>query len=381
MDVFVSSPFSEGFDSVFRLISEVASERALQAYRVDEAHMAEPIAETIRKRIRESRLVVADITDNNANVLNEIGQAQVLGKPLVLISQNPPADAPFNIRDLRILRYRRDDAPGLRSMLQRALSEATSPNETLRSMLVPGTLGHPTKDTRFVIAASPLSYRRATGRHGGYKELRRTSSDHVGIRGVLQAFGLLYGFEALPDIIDPEDFDDGVIKKPMNIYSISSPKANRWTGLLLDKLQETWAPKLEFRADPVSRDLRNIAISLYSGEGLVCPPGLRLNVDGDRYYWDFGLILRAPSPYHDNCSVTILAGRSSLGTEAACRAFTDPAKIDEIRRQLRGLDVDIENHRQAFWAIASMERAHGDGREEAIPETLKLYRADRFTSL
>jgi hypothetical protein len=40
MDVFVSSPFSEGFDSVFRLISEVASERALQAYRVDEAHMA-----------------------------------------------------------------------------------------------------------------------------------------------------------------------------------------------------------------------------------------------------------------------------------------------------------------------------------------------------
>ena len=104
MDVFMSLPFSEDFKKVSEVIKEVARRRELQAYRVDGGNLGVPLAEVITAKIRESRVVVADVTGNNPNVLNEVGQAQILGKPLVLISREVPEDAPFNIRGHRICR-------------------------------------------------------------------------------------------------------------------------------------------------------------------------------------------------------------------------------------------------------------------------------------
>ena len=46
----------------------------------------------------------------------------------------------------------------------------------------------------------------------------------------------------------------------MHLYSIGSPKANRWTGLLMDAFFERWEPRLEFTADPDSHDLRNVYV-------------------------------------------------------------------------------------------------------------------------
>jgi hypothetical protein len=76
--------------------------------------------------------------------------------------------------------------------------------------------------------------------------------------------------------------------------------------------------------------------------------------------------------------LVILAGRSSLGTEAACRAFTDVAIITELRSRLAGMRIDMENHEQAFWLLVSIQKAMGDGKEEAIPETLRVHQVDKF---
>jgi hypothetical protein len=189
---------------------------------------------------------------------------------------------------------------------------------------------------------------------------------------MFQAFGLLYGFDALPDIIDPDDFVDEAITAPVNMYSIASPKANAWTGRLLEELGKRWAPRLEFRANETSRNLRNISVSIYSDNALLQPDGWDFVPGPDRYRKDFGLIVRAPNPHHADSMVTIMAGRSSLGTEAACIGFTDPAKVDEIRQHLPR--IDLEDHRQPFWALVRMERTIGDGREEAIPESWRLDR-------
>ena len=372
-DVFVSFPFEARFDTVFETIQGVAAQRSLQALRIDRSSFAaEPVAEAIRQRVSESRVFIADLTGNNANVLNEIGLAQALGKPLVLITQDAPADAPFNVRGLRILRYDEQDLLGLRRLVTGALAEATSPNEMLRAMLVPSSLGRPPRESWFVIAASPLSFRRATRRRGGYAKLRRTASDYVGVRGLLQAFGLLYGFETLPDNIDPEDCDDAVIREPMNIYCIASPKANRWTREVLEQLQQRWAPRIEFRADPNSRDLQNVRVSIFCDDEVVRPPGWDVSAKGDRYARDFGLIVRAPNPFHPENMVAVMAGRSSLGTEAACRAFTDSNAVSRINQRLAGLDIALEDHRRPFWALVSMRRTLGDEKEEAIPDSLKL---------
>lgn len=378
MDIFVSSPFAVEFDVVFEAIEAVAGKQGLEAFRVDKEFVAVEIAEEITRKIRDSRMVIADLTGNRPNVLHEVGQAQILGKPLILISRDDPTEAPFNVRGHRILAYSLDDIPDLTRTLDKALAQATTPNEALRSMLVPISLGRPTKESRFVIAASPLSYRRAIRRQAGYKEFRRTSSDYVGVRGILQSFGLLYGFDALPDVIDPEDFDDSVIGRPMNIYCIASPKANTWTGLLLDKLRDCWTPHLEFKADSTSTDLRNIKLSLCKDGVSLFPNGWTVNDEHDRYEKDFGLIARVPNPYegNDKFMVAIIAGRSSLGTEAACRAFVDPG----IAKKIKGQGIQIEDHRQPFWALVSMRRKLGDRREEAIPESLRFCKAEVFDS-
>ena len=243
-------------------------------------------------------------------------------------------------------------------------------------MLVPSSLGNATRGLRFVIAASPLSFRRAMGRKGGYKRLRRTSSDHVGIRGIYQAFGLLYGFDALPDTVDPEDCDDCVIREDMTVYCIASPKANKWTQLLLAEYANHWTPRFEFRADESSRDLRNVKISLFHDDFPIAPPGWKQNNHDDRYFRDFGLILRGPNPFNEDRMVTLMAGRSSLGTEAACTGATDTNAIAIIRERLSGHGDQFEDHRQPFWAIVSMRRNRGDEKEEAILNSLEVHQVD-----
>ncbi len=377
-DVFASMPFSEDFDSVWRATQEVATEQNLSSYRTDQVHLAESIPDAVRNGIKQSRFVVADVTGSNPNVLNEVGFAQALGKPLILFCQESPTEIAFNLRNLRILRYDPADLGQLCRLLESALLEVTSPSETLRAMLVPSSLGYPTLESRFVIAASPLSYRRAVGRSGGYSTLRHTSSDYVGVRGILRAFGLLFGFDTLPDILDPEDCTDDVIESGMDVYCIASPKANRWTRKLLDGFHKRWVPRIEFRADASSSNLKNVRVSIFSDASELCPPGWSVNVKGDRYARDFGVIVRGPNPFHENNMAVVIAGRSSLGTEAASIAFTEPTIVGRIRERLQGLRVDLEDHRQPFWVVVSMERAIGDGKEEAVKDSLQVHQVDTF---
>lgn len=78
--------------------------------------------------------------------------------------------------------------------------------------------------------------------------------------------------------------------------------------------------------------------------------------------------------------VAVMAGRSSLGTEAACRAFTDLNAVAKTRQRLSGIDIDLEDHRRPFWVIASMHRTVGDEKEEAIPGSLKIERVEGFAA-
>lgn len=375
-EVFISLPFHTGFKAVSDVIQQVAKENRLSVYRADDGLQAIPLAEEIRHRIAECRVLVADVSEPNANVYHEVGLAQASGKTLILLTRKQPPDAAFNIRGLRMIEYNLEDQEGLAANLAQAFIEVSSPNEMLRAMLVPGSLVRPVGNLRFVVAASPLSYRRAVGRTGGYARLRRTASDYVGLRGIMQGFGLLYEFDLLPDIIDPEDCQDKVLSADMTLYCIASPKANRWTRTLLREYEKSWTPRLQFRPEAKTTDLRNIPVSIFYDDSLLHPPGWDFKSEGDRYERDFGLIVRGPNPSNEDRMIAVLAGRSSLGTEAACHAFVTPKHLTKLREHLRGYRVDIENHKQPFWAMVSMHRAIGDGLEEAILDTLRIERVE-----
>ena len=54
--------------------------------------------------IARSDLIIADLTDANANVFYELGIAHTLGRPVILVTQSVK-DLPFDLKSYRALEY------------------------------------------------------------------------------------------------------------------------------------------------------------------------------------------------------------------------------------------------------------------------------------
>ena len=62
------------------------------------------IVQDVWLSIRKARVVVADLSGGNPNVLYEVGLAHAIGKPTVFLTRNEE-DVPFDLRALRYLYY------------------------------------------------------------------------------------------------------------------------------------------------------------------------------------------------------------------------------------------------------------------------------------
>jgi len=204
--------------------------------------------------------------------------------------------------------------------------------------------------------------------------MRRTSSDHVGIRGLIYAFGRTSELQELPDLLDPGDYETQVALAPVNLFCIGSSKANLWTGLVLEEFGRTWSPRLAFRPDPESKNLRDVHVDLHVNGRKWLPPNFESSTH--RYDRDFGLIVRGPHPRDLGALVMVLAGRGAVGTEAACRAVTEDAPLAEIRDHLKLYRIDLDDHRQAFWIAVEMERESEIG--ETRLDSLKICQVGTF---
>lgn len=381
---FVMMPFAESFaPTLEQAIHPAVQERNLRCVRADDILEPTPIPKQITEGITKSRVCVADLTGLNRNVVYEVALAHAQSKPVILITQDSPESLPFDLRHFRVFKYEPtvDGLQSLRSTLSLSLEavigDPESPTHYLEEMLVPRSLT--SREGPFVIAASPLSWREVARVGGGFGRLRHTSSDHVGIRGLIQAFGLIFGLDRLPDLLNPGDYADEVVREyAANLYCIASPKGNRWSGLLLDDLCRQWYPHLEFKADPASTDLRNIRVMLEINGAPYKPHNFGAT-DIDPFVRDFGILVRGPHPVNPSNLVMIMAGRSSLGTEAVCRAATDPVHIAEIKKRLQYDNVDLSDHRQAFYVVVSMDRdMNENGTYEAIPSSFEIAEVHAF---
>jgi len=124
---FVMMPHEFAMDTVYYdLIVPVAEHSGLSVARVDQMYTPGVITEQIRVAIQQSRLCIADLTNRNPNVLYEVGIAQTLGKPTVLLTQRPE-DVPFDLRNIQLVVYDVDAIgcarPKLREAVERALGE------------------------------------------------------------------------------------------------------------------------------------------------------------------------------------------------------------------------------------------------------------------
>jgi hypothetical protein len=106
IDIFVVMPFLPVMKPVYEdHIHKVAIEKQLEVQRADDMFgVRHNIMEYVWSGICAAKVIVADCTGRNANVFYEIGIAHTVGKPVILITQNPE-DVPFDLQAIRYLHY------------------------------------------------------------------------------------------------------------------------------------------------------------------------------------------------------------------------------------------------------------------------------------
>ena len=107
---FVMMPFADPIGSYYATVYQPAIERAkLKSVRADaDIYGTGKIIDQIWRGIQSARVLVAELTGRNPNVLYELGLAHALRKPVVLVSSNKD-DVPFDVQHVRVIYYDKDD--------------------------------------------------------------------------------------------------------------------------------------------------------------------------------------------------------------------------------------------------------------------------------
>lgn len=136
--VFVLMPFSDELTRVYNSIVKPtieSTELGLVCRRADDYKTNKAIIQDIWKAICEARLVIADLTYLNPNVMYELGIAHTVGKETILIYQKSESQNikfPFDIGHIRRIEYSNDAVGG--KQLQDDLAA------TVKSILSPVTI-------------------------------------------------------------------------------------------------------------------------------------------------------------------------------------------------------------------------------------------------
>lgn len=130
-------PFGEPFDEYYTEIYKSAIEESgLKPKRADSLFRPSPIIRDIWEYINYSKILIADITGLNPNVMYELGLAHAITKPVIIISDSIE-NVPFDLRYLRILIYdskKPNWADELKTKIKKSMAEIIeSPTDSILS--------------------------------------------------------------------------------------------------------------------------------------------------------------------------------------------------------------------------------------------------------
>ncbi|QCX38989.1 hypothetical protein FF125_11280 [Aureibaculum algae] len=124
--VFILTPFHNRYQNEYNVIKEVCLSIGFKAFRGDENYFKSDIFPEMLKLIVKANLIIANINGRNPNVLYELGIAQALDKPVILISSEPE-NLPVDIKSKRFLIYKNSDE--LRVLIREELFNIVNNNE------------------------------------------------------------------------------------------------------------------------------------------------------------------------------------------------------------------------------------------------------------
>ena len=120
---FIIMPFGGWFDKYyFEIYVPAIEEAGFEAKRADDLYRPGNIVNDIWKYTKEATVVLADLTNKNANVFYELGLAHAITKPAVLITASME-DVPFDLRSLRVIEYDKN-SPKWGEILQEKIKNA-----------------------------------------------------------------------------------------------------------------------------------------------------------------------------------------------------------------------------------------------------------------
>lgn len=119
---FVMMPFGQWYDRYYQDIYIPAIRDAgFEPVRADELFTTGSVVEQIWEQIEKSKVLLAELTDKNANVFYELGLAHAARKPVVFTAGRVD-DVPFDLRHLRVIVYETRE-PQWADKLQRLITD------------------------------------------------------------------------------------------------------------------------------------------------------------------------------------------------------------------------------------------------------------------
>jgi nucleoside 2-deoxyribosyltransferase len=97
--------FREESEDTFTAIKEVCKERGLKWSRTDQDPTTNRVYQRIVSGIQRATFVIADVTIATLNVYYELGYAEALGKPVIVVAKDG-TELPFDTRDIPTTLFR-----------------------------------------------------------------------------------------------------------------------------------------------------------------------------------------------------------------------------------------------------------------------------------
>ena len=341
------------------------------------------LLDKIQRMIVGAELVIADISTDSPNVYYEIGYTVGRNRPLLLLAEQNAGEeirVPTDLKGYELIAY--SNGIGGPEKLEQDLRKHLHTRVRTRLGLLRDMLIAP-RPTPAYIAASP---RRVSNREQAAGQLRsqlhhRTFGDNIGIRGVLEAFGFLFGADSGVELISAQFAPPHLLEDAVSLYLVGSKKVNPLAGIFLEKLQAPDAPEWYFGALEgdngsgrfVFNDRR---LELERADDYHCrffrrehdyyvelPHKMKNLEDGTPYHkLDCGLLVRAPHPRHSDRLVVLMAGPHSLGSGAAGMAATNARLIQQLQDRLQqDCGVELADKSKPVWALLEATANRKDG--------------------
>jgi len=131
---FVAMPYGGLFDELyFSQIAPAVRSLYLEPVRSDQSIDIGYIYDRMLNSIRTSRVVIADISGSNPNVMYELGVAHSFEKPVILICQTDKSNSlaseiPFDIHMQRVFGYSPERKNDLKNLIEKVLSRLLKSN-------------------------------------------------------------------------------------------------------------------------------------------------------------------------------------------------------------------------------------------------------------